>query len=72
MKTATAHRETITDSLNSVADGVKDLVQENVENGVSQIKKASTGISKKVKENPLASLAIAAGVGLVVGRILKK
>lgn len=74
-----SHREEITEQADQVYQEAKKLGGQIYDEGKNQldhlhgnIKGHSDKVVQKVHESPLSALAVAAGIGFILGRLLRK
>ena len=60
----------IKESVGEIARNERDQVQEVYEKGQERVKAAKSGLENYVRENPVRSVLVAAGVGALVGFLL--
>ena len=60
----------IKESVGEIARNERDQVQEVYEKGQERVKAAKSGFENYVRENPVRSVLVAAGVGALVGFLL--
>lgn len=79
MKDDNSHKSNIGDAANDLLSEGKKLANELYEDGCAkfndaeqQLKDYSDSFSKKIQEKPIASILIAAGIGFLLSKLLKK
>ena len=78
-KNQTAQRAHLEEAASNLLNGGKKFANELYEEGIHRVHKAERNVKaqsdvllSKVKENPVTSILIAAGVGFLLSTILKK
>lgn len=78
-KPTAAPKSHVSEAANTLLNEGKKFAQEIYEDGVSKVSEAEANVKeysdqlvKKVQENPLSSLVIAAGVGFLLSKLFHK
>jgi ElaB/YqjD/DUF883 family membrane-anchored ribosome-binding protein len=57
-------------SLHEVAESSRAVAQEKIDQGLEKVKEARACLSSRIEKNPIASVAIAALVGVALGKLV--
>ncbi|TAL64823.1 MAG: hypothetical protein EPN84_02655 [Legionella sp.] len=78
-QTATQRKSHVSEAANTLLNEGKKLAQEVYEDGINKVSEAEANVKeysdqlvKKVQENPVSSILIAAGVGFLLSKIFHK
>ena len=57
-------------SLHKIAENSRALAQEKIDQGLEKVDEARARLTRRIEKNPLTSIAIAALVGMAVGKLV--